>query len=426
MVLVVSMLSKNNNNRRVFITGIGCVSCAGLGKSKFLDILKNGISIPVEFPEFTGNLPPYFSKKCFLVKDFHLDEIRKLEKELNFNILDNLSEKEKEEKSYMFALYATLEAIIDAGIEPQYLQKNKVGISMAASLSGNRFLEKFILQYCSSPPIIADGSLLWYGVADVGTFLARCLEIKGPTYLVSTACASGANSIGIGYDLIRSGICDIVIAGGTDFLTPLVMAGFSQLQSISKSIIKPFSKKRNGTMLGEGAAVVVLQSEELAVKDKIYAEITGYSILNDAYHITAADPTGISIEELMLKTIEVSNKSLDDTNYINAHGTGTIANDITEAKAILGLFGNKCVYVNSTKSVVGHLLAAAGAIETIATALQIKNSFIAPTANVYPDEVIEGINLVIRRIDDIEIKFALKISLGFGGNGCCLGLSKFY
>lgn len=410
--------------RKVFITGIGCVSCAGLGKDSFLEILRNGISSYTEFPKFSEDIPSYFSRKCFLVKDFQLEAIKEFEKKLNVRILEKVDVKEIEEKSYMFALYAALEAIADAGLELKYLQKNKVGIVMAASLSGNEFLEKFVSQFYSTGSTMVDTSLLWYGVPDVASFLGRCLGLEGITYVISTACASGANSLGVGYDLIKSGICDIVIAGGTDFLTSLVMAGFNQLQSISKDVIRPFSKKRKGTVLGEGAAMVVLQPEEFVVEERIYVEITGYSVLNDAYHITASDPTGSGIKKLILKTIELSGKSLGEVDYINAHGTGTIANDMIEAKAIIELFGNKRIYVNSTKSLVGHLLAAAGAIETVATALQIKNSFIAPTINVNEDEVIEGINLVTKRIDT-EIKFALNLSLGFGGNGCCIGLKKF-
>jgi 3-oxoacyl-[acyl-carrier-protein] synthase II len=396
------------------VTGIGVVSPIGIGKEEFVQALKSGKSGIDNVTYF--DVSKVKSKLGYLVEEFNINSIDK-------DFLKNCDGLELNERSFMFALHAVLQALSDAQIDLIKYDKNRVSINMGASLAGNNFLECYIrgIRNNENP----DPKLLMYGVGNIHTFLSRMLGVCGIGTTVSTACASGGNSIGIGFDLIKKGIIDMAIVGGTDCFTSLVHGGFNALQALDEESCRPFSKDRAGTILAEGAGVLILEDLEVAIQRNapIYAEILGYAISNDAYHITAPDPTGQGAMNVMESAINNSNIHKKDINYINTHGTGTPTNDSTEVKAIKNLFGEHLsnVYVNSNKSQFGHLLAAAGSMEAVATVLQIHHQFISPTINVKKADLIDDeVNFIIGESISESIKVGISNSFGFGGNNTCL------
>lgn len=403
---------------RVVVTGLGVVSPIGIGKRDFTDALKNGKGGVSDITAF--DVSKLKAKIGCLIKDFDLNR-------LDRHIVEAMEPLEKSERSFLYALSAVLEALADAQVRLSAYNQYRIGVCLGASLTGNEFLERYIEEMKNGE---SNPELLLYGLSTLQPFILKMLEISGIGVTISTACASGGNSIGAGYDLIRHGILDLAITGGADCLTRLVHGGFNVLQALDARCCRPFSTDRQGTVLAEGAAILVLESLDAAQKRgaPIYAEVLGYNIANDAYNITAPEPTGVDAADLMEKAIKYSGVNKEDINYINTHGTGTPANDSMEILAIKKVFGEgiKNLYINSNKSQVGHLLAAAGSIEAAATVIQMTNGFIAPILNVQEREVIDpDLNFVVGESINKQIEIALSNSFGFGGNSTCLVLGRY-
>lgn len=265
------------------------------------------------------------------------------------------------------------------------------------------------------------------GCSDHSELIADHLGIHDHLTTISTACSSSANAIMLGARMIKHGIVDRVIAGGTDALTKFTINGFNSLLILDKEPCKPFDKNRRGLNLGEGAGYLVLESEELALKNqkKILCDISGYSNANDAYHHTASSPEGDGAFQAMNEALQISGLLANQIDYINAHGTGTDNNDITEGRAIGNIFTNAIPYVSSTKPFTGHTLAAAGVIEAIISILAIQNNMLFPNLNF--SEKIEEINFIptTQLIKGKEINHVLSNSFGFGGNNTSIILSKY-
>ncbi len=319
------------------------------------------------------------------------------------------------------------EALEDSGLSSKMIQKQITGLCLGTSvgacfaiiqriknnLSGND--EDYELGLFSTPKIIGS--------------IAKRFKISGPVSAISTACASGTNSIGRAFDLIENGRADIMIAGGVDIFTELTYTGFNSLFALSKTKCKPFSDSRDGMSLGDACGVLVLESLEAARERgaTIYAEVKGYHILNEGYHATAPHPDGKYALKCMKTTLQNSKVDIENVQYINAHGTGTPKNDGAELNACEELLGNKKTktYLGSTKCLTGHTLGAAGSIEAILSVLSIKHNTLFGNyeANDLPKS--EKVEFIKSNKANISINNILSNSFGFGGNMASILLSRY-
>ncbi|TAN60259.1 beta-ketoacyl-[acyl-carrier-protein] synthase II, partial [bacterium] len=262
------------------------------------------------------------------------------------------------------------------------------------------------------------------------------LGAKGPNSCAVTACATGTHSIGDAFKLIQSGMADCMVAGGTEStITPLCLAGFNAMKALStrndnpEKASRPFDKGRDGFVVGEGAGVVVLEEMESAKKRgaKIYAELAGYGMNSDAYHITMPSPDGIGAARCMELAVKDAGLNKEDVGYINAHGTSTHFNDLYETMGIKKVFGNHSakVAVSSTKSMTGHLLGAAGGVEAVFTALAIHEGVLPPTINLEEPDAGCDLDYVPGTAREVKVKAALSNSFGFGGTNAVIAFKRF-
>ncbi len=403
---------------RGVITGVGVLSPIGIGQQEFFQSLlagKSGISRITSFD--TTNY-----------RTNHGGEIK------NFNPADyaealpgigNL------ERATQLALVAAHEAVLDAGLEINTDNCERIGCVLGSSEGETHCLDNFITDQSQNGSDLPKYELIpRVPTATIYQELAMRFGMKGPCACVATACAAGTNSIGLAFDLIRNGKADVVIAGGVDVFSRLSFSGFNALMSVTRTRCKPFNEHRDGMVLGEAAAIIILErlDHALSRKANIYAELLGYGISNDAYHITSPDPEGNGAKRAIALALEDAGLTADSVQYINAHGTGTPSNDIMEAKVIRDVFynnGNR-VPVSSSKSMFGHTLGAAGSIEFLVCILAIKNGFLPPTINFEdPIKGFEDFDFVPNESRPAEIQVALSNSFAFAGNTSAILVSKF-
>ena len=264
-----------------------------------------------------------------------------------------------------------------------------------------------------------------YDCADSTERIADMLKIKHYLATISTACSSSANAIMNGARMIRYNKLDRVIAGGTDALTRFTINGFNALEILDSTPCKPFDANRKGLTLGEGAAYLQLEAEDIADPEKIFCEIKGYGNANDAFHTTASSPDGNGAFLAIKKALESANLQPDEISYINAHGTGTEVNDLSEGKAVMMAFGEKIPPLSSTKAFTGHTLAAVGAVEAVVSILAIQNNFIPANLN-FSERIHElSFDPVIKCLKNQSIRHVMSNSFGFGGNNTSLIFSHF-
>ena len=255
--------------------------------------------------------------------------------------------------------------------------------------------------------------------------IAKELGINGFMTTINTACSSAANAIMLGARMIKSGQLDRAIVGGTDALSKVMLNGFHSLMIVDLEPCKPFDGKRNGLNIGEGAAFLVLESEELANKEKVIAEIKGYGNANDAHHLTALSPDGEGALLAMKNALESCRLNPGDISYLNAHGTGTMNNDLSEAIAIEKLFGNPPPFFSSTKPFTGHTLGCSGALEAVISILALQHNLAFPNLNFSTTMQEVSIRPETSLVENMEIRHVMSNSLGFGGNNTSLIFSKF-
>jgi len=407
--------------RRVVVTGLGAITPIGNNVEEYWDGLKqgkNGIDNITLF-DATG----FDAKLAAEVKNFvpedHFDR-----KELrNY---DRFSQ---------FAVLASREAFKDAGLSIDTVNPYRVGVIIGSGLGGLETIEKekeTMIDRGSSKisPMFIPRVIVNIAPGNVSIDLG----IKGVSMSVITACASGTNAVGEAYRYIKYGEQDVVLCGGTESnITPLVVAGFTNIKALSTSSDKnrasiPFDKERNGFIVGEGAGVIVLEELEHAVKRgaKIYAEMVGYGFTSDAYHLTAPSPDGEGAVRAMVQAMEMANAKPEDITYINAHGTSTPINDRVETNAIKTTLGDaaKNVAVSSTKSMIGHLLGAAGGVEAIACIKAIEDDFIPPTIGYKEVDPECDLNYVPNKGISRKVEYAMSNSLGFGGHNSTILFKK--
>lgn len=404
------------SKRRVAVTGMGVVTPIGIGRDEFLKALKEG---KTGFAPITAfDTSEYKAKLAAEVKDFDPEAF-----------MDKKAARRMERFS-QFAVAAAKEAIEDAGLDMSREDPFRAGCSIGSGIGSLQAMER------------EHSRLLEYGKGKVGPMFVPLMisnmaagnvsilyGLKGKNINVVTACATGTNSIGEAFRSIQYGEADIMVAGGSEAaICPLGIAGFSSLTALSscedpKRCSIPFDKDRSGFVMGEGAGIVVLEELTHAIDRgaKIYAEVKGYGCSADAYHITSPAEDGAGAATAMRYAVEDAGLQPGDITYINAHGTATKHNDLFETRAIKLAFGEHAhdIKINSTKSMIGHLLGAAGAVEFITSVMEINEGFIHATVGLKETE--EEMDLdYCRQSVKTDIKYALSDSLGFGGHNACL------
>ncbi len=393
---------------RVVITGIGLVSPLGWELADFWRRLvagERGIARIERFDptglrnEKAGEVKGW----AFSPDDFGLDE--------------------PPSRASQFALFAAREALRDAGL-PDRLDDIPAGAALATNFGGADAWEDYAASFLCGDPLSAHFHRFEFGEA--ARLFRQCLGVRGPLRLVSMACSSGTVAVGLAVDLVRAGLCDVALAGGHDCLAPLPLAGLSTLRTISPDDIRPFSADRNGTIFGEGAAYLVIERAERALSRgaRIYAEVLGWWENNNGYHLTAPDPGAEGMTAVIEGCLRRSSLSPEDIDYINAHGTGTEYHDPAETLAIKNVLGRRAyeIAVSSIKGALGHLMGAAGAIEAAATAMAIHTGKLPPTANYTEPDPACDLDYVPNVGRDGEVRAALSISAGIGGNNACVAL----
>lgn len=339
----------------------------------------------------------------------------------------------------VYGLVSVDEAIRDAGLTDENIDKSRFGVIWGSGMGGVTSLQDELIEYGASGRV-PRFSPYWVPkvIIDIcaGQIAIRH-GLRGPNYCTAAACASSAAAINDAFNLIRLGKADAMIAGGSECaVIEAGIGGFGNMRALStrnddpQTASRPFDRDRDGFVLGEGAGALVIEELEHARRRgaTIYAEITGTGLSADAYHITASHPEGLGVIDAMRQAVVESGMQLTDVDHINTHGTSTPIGDVSEPKAIVGLFGEhaKRIAINSTKSMTGHLLGAAGAVEAIAAILTIRHGIVPPTINHFNDDPdIPSLDFTFNHSREREVNFALSNAFGFGGHNVCLAFRKY-
>ncbi len=411
--------------RRVVVTGIGALTPLGNNLQEYWEGLKNGVSGSVLITRF--DTEKFKTKFACELKNY--DSAKYFDRK-EANKLDLYSQ---------YALIATDEAVIDSGLNLDTVDKDRVGVIWASGIGG---LETFFLAIKSY--VLGDGTPRFspfFIPKMIGDIAAGSISIKygfrGPNFATVSACASSTNAIIDAINYIRWGKADIFITGGSEAsVNEPGIGGFNALQALStnneefQSASRPFDHTRDGFVLGEGAGALVVEEYEHAKARgaKIYAELVGTGLTADAYHLTAPHPEGLGARNVMKLAVSEACLNIEDIDYINVHGTATPLGDISEAKAIISVFGEHAYKLNisSTKSMTGHLLGAAGAIEAIACIMAVVHDIIPPTINFkVPDPAIDqNLNLTLNKAQKRKVNVAISNTFGFGGHNASVVIKK--
>ncbi len=409
--------------RRVVITGVGLVTPLGVGIDNVWKRILNGESGIAPLTRF--DTTQHETKIAGEVKDFKADEFI------------SVKEIKRMDLFIQYALAATKIAMNDSGLDMAKEDAERAGVVVGTGLGGLPTLEKYHSVYLERGPGRISPFFIPMLIANEAPgHIAINHGMKGPNLSIVTACATGAHSIGDAMRIIQYGDADIMVAGGCEAnITPLTVGGFNAMKALStrndepQRASRPFDKDRDGFVVAEGAGIVILEELERAKARgaKIYAELVGYGYNGDAYHITAPCPDGDGFIRCINMALRDAGLNPDSVNYINAHGTSTDLNDQTETLAVKKVFGDRAykLPVSSTKSMTGHLLGAAGAIEAIFTTLAIRDQVCPPTINYETPDPDCDLDYVPNQARNHVIDVALSDSFGFGGTNCVLAMKRF-
>jgi len=401
------------NKRRIVVTGIGVVSSVGIGKDNFWKAIingKSGISRVTSFD--TKDFKRHYASE---IKNFNPEEFITKRK---IKFLGRTSQ---------MAITATSIALKDSRLSLRNIDKERAGVFIGTTM-GERPLEESIDTWIKEgADKINKIKILQSSANNLPANIANYFKFRGPNYLIPTACAAGNYAIGYGFDLIKKGDIDYAVVGGSDSFSKVAFSGFHRLYAIAPEKCQPFDKNRKGMLVGEGAGMLVLEPIESALRRKsnIYAEVLGYGISCDAYHMTASHVEGI--EKVIRKALKEADIQQEEVDYINAHGTGTQGNDKTECAAIRNVFKERyrTIPVSSIKSMLGHTMGAASAIEALACCLTVKEDIIPPTINFETPDPECDIDCVSNKAKIKRVNIALNNGLAFGGNNSCLVIKKY-
>jgi 3-oxoacyl-[acyl-carrier-protein] synthase II len=391
---------------RVFVTGVGIISAIGNGTDETLESfnnLKSGIGNLTLFASVHSGIP------VAEVKLGHKDLVK----------LAGIHDDEPCTRNTLLALVASRQAVKASGWTD--VSEKHTGAVFATTVGGMDFNERYYLELLEDDRYKEIIRVL--DSADCTEKVAAFFGIRHQVTTISTACSSSANAIMLGSRLIRNNRLQRVLVGGTDSLTKFTLNGFNALEILSSSGCRPFDKNRNGLTIGEGAAALVLESEEVADPGRIICEVTGYANVNEAYHATASTADGSGAIMAMSRALESASLKASEISYINAHGTGTEINDLSEGNAIEKVFGNHVPPVSSTKAFTGHTLGAAGAVEAVFSALALKNQILLPGLN-YASPMPELAFQIQQKTEPHRVDHVMSNSFGFGGSNTTLIFSK--
>ena len=411
------------NENRVVVTGLGVVTSIGVGREEFWKGLKegrNGISRITHFDpsDFRSHMAA---------------EVR------NFNPEDWIDGKlaKRMDRFVHFGLASSAMAIKDAGLDTFAFDGDKAGVIIGSGIGGAYTIESGYSQLYEKGP----KSLGPFFVSKLLINMAACMVsitygLRGHLAAPSVACSTGTNAIGDAFRIIQRGDADIMLAGGSEAsVYPLPFGGFCATHSMSKrndnveKASRPFDKNRDGFVMGEGAGIVVLERLEHALSRNahIYAELLGYGNTADAFHFTAPEPEGAGMIRVMQEALRDADVDPQEVGYINAHGTSTVLNDKIESAAVMKVFGDHAEHlkISSIKSMIGHLLAAAGAVEFIATVMSVNTGDLPPTINYEEPDPECPLDYVTNGVESIKLEAALSNSFGFGGGNACLVVRKY-
>lgn len=407
--------------KRVVVTGMGAITPVGCETNTFWNNIKNGVCGIDEITKF--DTTDFRVKLAAEVKDF------------NPSLYMEKAEIRKSDRFVQYALCAAVQAYNDSGAEGS-AEPNRTGVYFGSGIGG---FDTFVGEHNN---LLNRG---WQRVSPLfipkmisnmaAGNIAIKLKAKGPCLSFSTACATGTTAVGEAYRAIKGGYADVIIAGGTEAaISPLAVAGFTNCLALSETTDKtrasiPFDRRRNGFVMGEGAGALVLEEYEHAVKRnaKIYAEVVGYGSTCDAFHVTAPDGSAEASSEAIINCVKESGLSVDaDKIYFNAHGTSTPLNDKTETEAVKKAFGSDAYKINisSTKSMTGHLLGAAGAVEAIASVMALRDNTVPPTIGYAEGDEGCDLDYTPNTAKETQLELALSNSLGFGGHNACVAFAK--
>lgn len=399
--------------KRVVITGIGMLTPYGRGYHTFWENLSQGksaISKVEKIDTSAINVKKGGEIKWYRPEDHY-----------------SRRERTRMDITSQYLVLASSDALSDAGVTSVDLMGTNTGIFIGTLVAGLPFAEKYYR--CCSRGKVSPALASQVYRSSAAHHVASWFDISGPCMTITTACSASAHAVGLGADYIRAGKIDLAVIGGVDAFCEITWGGFFSLKSLSPGDISPFDKNRSGILLGEGSGVLVLESEEraLARKARIYGEVLGYGASCDAHHSTAPDPEGYGPALAIRLAIKSAGIKLEEIDYINAHGTATKHNDVAETNAIKLTFGEIAysVPVSSTKSMIGHMLGAAGIIEVIAVLGMIRDQVIYPTINYLTPDPECDLNYVPNKSVRASIEKVLSNSFGFGGNNAVLALSKY-
>lgn len=411
--------------KRVVVTGLGALTPIGNNVDEYWEGLVNGVSGAADIT--------YYDTSKF--KTRFACELK------NFTVTDYMNRKDarKMDKFTQYAMIASDEAIADSGLDFDKEDRGRIGVIWGAGIGGLETFQNEVLEYSKG-----DGTprfnpfFIPKMIADIAPgHISIKHGLRGPNFTTVSACASSANSMIDALNYIRLDQADVIVTGGSEAcITIAGMGGFNALHALStrnddpKTASRPFDKDRDGFVMGEGAGSLILEEYEHAKARgaKIYAEVIGGGLSADAYHITAPHPEGLGAKAVMINCLRNAGIKPEEVDAVNMHGTSTPLGDVAELKAIVAVFGEHAynLNINSTKSMTGHLLGAAGAIESIASILAIKNGIVPPTINHFTDDdqIDSKLNLTFNKAQKRDVKIAMSNTFGFGGHNACVLFKK--
>ena len=415
--------------KRVVVTGLGAVTPVGNNPEETWNNLVNGVSgaAPITLFDAT-NFKTQFACEV---------------KGLNINEYIDRKEARKMDRYTQLAFISAIQAVKDSGMDLETIDKNRIGVVFGVGIGGIKTFEDevkyFALHEADGPKF--NPFFIPKMIADIAAGqISIHFGFHGPNYTTTSACASSSNAIADAFNLIRLGKADMILSGGAEAaVCPVGVGGFNAMHALStrnddpSRASRPFSASRDGFIMGEGAGCLILEELEHAKARgaKIYAEMVGEGASADAYHITASHPEGLGARLVMERALADAGLKPEDVDYINVHGTSTHVGDISEAKAIKQVFGAAAFKLNisSTKSMTGHLLGAAGAVEAMATVLAVKNDIVPPTINHEEgdndEEIDYNLNFTFNKAQKREVRAAISNTFGFGGHNACVVFKKY-
>jgi 3-oxoacyl-[acyl-carrier-protein] synthase II len=414
------------NLKRVVVTGIGALTPIGNTAEEFWNGLATGVSGAAPITRFDASL--FKTQFACEIKNFDVEQFM------------DRKEARKMDPFTQYAMIAVDEAMADSGLDLEKINKARAGVIWGSGIGGLRTFQDEVTDFTKG-----DGTprfnpfFIPKMIADISAgFISIKYGFRGPNFVTVSACASATNALIDAFNYIRLGKADIFISGGSEAaVTEAGVGGFNAMKALSQrndspqTASRPFDKDRDGFVLGEGAGALILEELDHAIARgaKIYAELVGGGMTADAYHITAPHPEGLGASSVMEITLDDAGLKPEDIDYINVHGTSTPLGDVGETKAILKIFGEHAYKLNisSTKSMTGHLLGAAGAVEAIASILAIQNSLVPPTINHFTDDEAfdPKLNLTFNTAQKRDITYAMSNTFGFGGHNCSVIFKKY-